>query len=231
MTTICKICGNSFIEKFSGNTCCSKKCGLINYKLYKKNYNFKNKNKLNLKAKRYYSLNKVKFHVAYKSYYKKNRLIVINRVKNYAKNNSDKLQKYKKNYKLVNRKRLNLLNKVRYDTDVLFKLRQRMSSRLRDILKHRGVDKRARATEKLLGYNSKELKEHLEKQFTNDMSWFNYGSYWHIDHKIPISYGSNFEEILELSKLDNLQPLEKKHNLSKRNFYISNLFGLDGDCL
>ena len=32
------------------------------------------------------------------------------------------------------------------------------------------------------------LKSHLESQFTAEMNWDNYGSYWHIDHKVPISF-------------------------------------------
>jgi 5-methylcytosine-specific restriction endonuclease McrA len=53
------------------------------------------------------------------------------------------------------------------------------------------------------------------------MNWENYGSYWHIDHKIPISV-FNFEKPEDYDfkrcwNLKNLQPLEKFKNMSKGN--------------
>ena len=38
-----------------------------------------------------------------------------------------------------------------------------------------------------LGCNIETFKKHLEQQFTEGMSWENYGE-WHIDHKIPLKY-------------------------------------------
>ena len=36
-----------------------------------------------------------------------------------------------------------------------------------------------------LGCNIETFKKHVEQQFTEDMSWENYGE-WNIDHKIPL---------------------------------------------
>lgn len=70
-----------------------------------------------------------------------------------------------------------------------------------------------------LPYTPHDLKEHLEKQFDENMTWENYGSYWHIDHIYPHSklpYDSikhpNFQKAWALS---NLRPLEAKENQSK----------------
>ena len=68
-----------------------------------------------------------------------------------------------------------------------------------------------------LGCTIQELYLHLEKQFTPEMNWDNYGSYWHIDHIIPLSAAKNDKHIYELSHYTNLQPLEAKENLSKNN--------------
>lgn len=41
--------------------------------------------------------------------------------------------------------------------------------------------------EEVLGCSYSELKTHLESLFKDGMSFFNYGTVWEIDHKIPIS--------------------------------------------
>lgn len=67
----------------------------------------------------------------------------------------------------------------------------------------------------LVGYSSKELLLHLEKQFKDGISWDNYGE-WHIDHIVPVS-AFNFTKYsdpdLKLCwALSNLQPLWAKDN-------------------
>jgi hypothetical protein len=73
----------------------------------------------------------------------------------------------------------------------------------------------------LAGYTVEKLMKHLEKQFTPGMTWGNYGPYWHIDHKIPLS-AFNYETPLDADfkrcwALKNLQPLEAKKNFSKND--------------
>jgi hypothetical protein len=50
------------------------------------------------------------------------------------------------------------------------------------------------------------------------MSWDNYGE-WHLDHKTPVSWATTEEEIYELNKYTNFQPLWQFDNLSKGNRY------------
>jgi hypothetical protein len=60
------------------------------------------------------------------------------------------------------------------------------------------------------------LKEHIEKKFTEGMSWSNRGLFgWHIDHIIPLSSAKTEEEIYKLCHYTNLQPLWVKDNLKK----------------
>ena len=60
------------------------------------------------------------------------------------------------------------------------------------------------------------LKEHLEKQFTDGMSWENHGLYgWHIDHIIPLASAKTEEEIYKLCHYTNLQPLWSTDNWKK----------------
>jgi hypothetical protein len=79
--------------------------------------------------------------------------------------------------------------------------------------------KAGRHWESLVNFTVDDLKSHLEKLFTPKMNWDNYGSYWHIDHKLPIVF-FNFDspEDIEFKicwSLDNLQPLEALKNMSK----------------
>lgn len=84
--------------------------------------------------------------------------------------------------------------------------------------------KKGRHWETLVPYTIDQLKDHLEKQFTPEMSWENYGSYWHIDHIYPKSkFNYIFPDDLDFKKcwdLSNLQPLEKIANLKKHNKII-----------
>lgn len=69
-------------------------------------------------------------------------------------------------------------------------------------------------THNLLGCDWLELKAWIESLFTTGMSWDNMGE-WHIDHKIPLASASTVEELRELCRFTNLQPLWARENLSK----------------
>lgn len=71
----------------------------------------------------------------------------------------------------------------------------------------------------LVGWDINALRIHLKKQFKPGMTWENYGSVWHIDHKIPIA-AFNFQtpDDIDFKKcwaLKNLQPLWAKENILK----------------
>lgn len=97
----------------------------------------------------------------------------------------------------------------------------KLSSRIRGgIIKSikRG-SKAGRRWESLVGFTVEQLMTHLEKKFTSEMSWENYGTYWHIDHKTPIAvFNFNRPEDIDFRlcwSIKNLQPLEAKENMSK----------------
>ena len=77
--------------------------------------------------------------------------------------------------------------------------------------------KAGRHWEELTGYTVPQLKAHLEKQFDKHMTWNNYGTYWHVDHKIPVANFdcSDMEQLKACWSLSNLQPLEAHENMSK----------------
>jgi len=101
------------------------------------------------------------------------------------------------------------------------KLSDNMSTRMYQFLKS---NKNNKHWESFVNYTLNDLKIHLEKQFTDSMTWENYGSYWEVDHIIPIVV-FNFQtpEDIDFKKcwaLSNLQPLEKKLNRIKKIILI-----------
>ena len=70
----------------------------------------------------------------------------------------------------------------------------------------------------MLGYTPRELKEHLEKQFVDGMSWDNHGrgkEKWNIDHIRPINTFPIGTPISEINALSNLRPLWSRDNLRR----------------
>lgn len=97
----------------------------------------------------------------------------------------------------------------------------RMSRSICDSLKVKTVaGKTRRKWEDIVGYSVQDLKLHLEKQFTDKMSWelFMAGGI-HIDHKKPKSKffyeSTNDMDFKDCWSLDNLQPLFATDNLRK----------------
>jgi 5-methylcytosine-specific restriction endonuclease McrA len=90
---------------------------------------------------------------------------------------------------------------------------KRLHSRIGNYLR-KGFKKNWMSLEPLLGYSISTLKIHLERQFSGEMSWQNYGTHWHIDHIIPLKLFDN-SEIRQAWALSNLRPLPAKDNLHK----------------
>jgi len=98
------------------------------------------------------------------------------------------------------------------------RLSANMSRCIYESLKAKGIGKRSRRWESLVGYTIKELKEHLSRLFLPGMSWNNYGK-WHLDHKIPRSKfdftSIQSPEFRACWALTNLQPMWRIENLRK----------------
>ena len=92
-------------------------------------------------------------------------------------------------------------------TKAIKKIRNSMRKRIREML----YDKTK--TSSKLPFNSTELKQHLEKQFLHGMTWANYGTYWHIDHIVPLATFDPND--MAAWHLTNLRPLPAKDNLKK----------------
>ena len=160
-------------------------------------------------AKKYRQLNKEKIKILGQKWCEKNR----ERKKETTRRSLAKYRKTEK-YKIYRR----ALNKTMYAT-TSGKLNLRMACGLNQSLK-RGTKNRQK-WEVLVGYTVEQLRKHLERQFTKEMSWDNYGSYWWIDHIIPIK-AFNFEtpddyDFKRCWALKNLRPLDKIANIKKKD--------------
>lgn len=148
-----------------------------------------------------------------KRYRENNKEKVIERSRNWRKNNPDYNSiYYQKNKDKINQK---VLEKTK--SDPTFKLRRLHRSKLNKIL----LSKKTKKTFDIIGCSPEFLKEHLEKQFKDGMTWDNHGLFgWHIYHIIPLSSAKTEEEIYKLCHYTNLQPLWAEENLKKSNKLI-----------
>lgn len=70
----------------------------------------------------------------------------------------------------------------------------------------------------VIGCTPLELKNHLESQFTPEMTWENRGEVWHIDHIKPLALFDN-ENMKHANLYTNLQPMIASENLKKGKRY------------
>ena len=124
-----------------------------------------------------------------------------------------------KNYRKL-RDRKNKRAKERRKEDPIFNLKNKVRCRLRKYLMILNITKKNKTFE-IVGCTPEFLKEHLETQFINGMSWDN-RSEWHIDHIIPLSSAKTEEELYKLCHYSNLQPLWAGDNLSKGTKVFTN---------
>jgi len=124
----------------------------------------------------------------------------------WIKRNKEHLKNYRRNY-----------NNDKYKNDINYKLLVICRSFIRICL----YTKNGRRTYEILGYSVDQFKNKIECQFKNGMNWKNYGSYWNIDHRKPISSFKKGTDIRIINMLCNLKPVLKEFNFSKQNRFIS----------
>jgi predicted transcriptional regulator len=129
-------------------------------------------------------------------------------IKEYRENNVDKIRQIKRDYE-----------RNRKVNDPLYKLVANFRTAIWTVLKENRVDKNQSYFD-VLQYTPEQLIVHLEKQFTEGITWENYGE-WHVDHKLPISSFNIQEmgdsEFMKCWSLENLQPMWGEENIRKSN--------------
>ena len=172
----------------------------------------------NLKAetdKKYAQKNKASISEYQKKYRANNKERSSAYMKKYADENKEKLKVSRREYnskiEVKKRRSENHINRVKYDKK--YKLMCNVRSAVSDALSKQSGALR------FLDYSIEELARHLERQFSEGMTWDNYGRLWHVDHILPSS-SFHFERADDPDfkfcwALSNLRPLWAKDNLKK----------------
>ena len=150
--------------------------------------------------------------------------------KKWRKENSEKRRASSKKYYQENKEKVNEYRRKhwleKYYTDPCYKLRQNVKGSINQALKG---GKGGQSFLPYVDWTIQELKEHLENQFEDWMTWENHGVWhptenrWQIDHVMPQSVLLEGVETMDHPKfrecwaLENLRPLEARENLSKGN--------------
>jgi len=222
MNKTCPICKKVFKEIAPNHIYCSKSC----------------------KDKQYAVTHTKQIKIKQHNYYKKNKQKMINRAKKYYKTNSKKIlsKHHKQYYKFYKITPMHLFHCVECGTTFLRKgwgakycseeCQKRYKKRPTKKNIHRKIQKalmrrmycaikqqhskKYQDTKTLTGCSVEYLKQHLESQFTEGMSWDNYGKF-HIDHILPCASFdlSKPSEQKKCFHYTNLQPLWAADNLSK----------------
>lgn len=107
-----------------------------------------------------------------------------------------------------------------YRTEPWFNLKVKVASRVRRMLLGAAGGKSRARTEALLGYSMQELAEHIERQFSNGMSWEKvFSGEVEIDHIVPVRVfkvsSLDDPELRACWALTNLRPMWKSKNRAK----------------
>lgn len=145
----------------------------------------------------------------------------------YKQTHAGEIKASHKSYKEQHRERNNELQQLR-------RIKQRLLNpppkRKRTAIEYKKLAKRCRRmvercleikneakisrTFEILKYKPSDLKQRIETQFKQGMSWNNYGD-WHIDHIKPLCKFKIDTTIYTMNALCNLQPLWAEENLKK----------------
>jgi len=158
-----------------------------------------------------------------KEYYLNNKEKISKRSKKYNDNNKEKLAIIWKKYRTTNKTRYNK-QKLEYESnrrksDPLYKLKGNIRTLITKTIKDFGYVKKSKSYD-ILGCTFEEFKIHIENQFTEGMNWDNHGSgqdKWNFDHKIPVSWAKDEDELLRLNHYTNYQPMWSCENILKSN--------------
>lgn len=190
---------------------------------------------LNKRSKAWAAANPEKVLKSLEKYRTKNKDIERERMRKWHAENPEKVKESTKRWHQANHKRVmekhriwkaaNLdkvrANYIRQNIKKRSTIKGRLNNNISTAIRHslkKGV-KAYRSWESLVGYTVEELRIHLESQFDDAMTWENHGTYWHIDHKIPLAafYFEKPEDpdFKRCWSLRNLQPLEAIENIRK----------------
>jgi hypothetical protein len=135
-------------------------------------------------------------------------------------NNKEKYQEYSKQYKIDNKDKINETRR-KYTKEKMKVIEERLKRNMKTLLCIKL--KKTQNSSVYFGETIKNIKKWIEFNFNIFMNWENYGSYWEIDHSLPV----NCFNMLDNNDTNicfcwmNLMPLEKNINSKKSNKIIN----------
>jgi hypothetical protein len=169
----------------------------------------KNKERVNKVKKIYYNAHKEQYF----KYGKKEGKVEYQR--DYRKRHKESLKEYSREYRNKNRIPLNAKRLAKKKTNINFMLACTLRNEIYNAVKK---SKKIYKMKEVLGCSLDFLKQHIESQFTEGMTWENHGRFgWHIDQVLPCkSFDlSDSEQQKRCFNWSNLQPLWWYDNISK----------------
>lgn len=139
--------------------------------------------------------------------------------KTYREKHKDVLNQRKKDEYQRN-KQIYINRQIEYQRTLEGRIKHNLRTRISNSIK-----RKSNSTFDLLGCDIHFYMNYIEFLFDSNMTWENYGSYWHIDHvkQLKDFNLNNIDEQKEAFNWKNTRPLEKSLNLSKimnNNMYI-----------
>jgi len=193
----------------------------------RKEYRIQNNVHIQEKNKNYYANNKVSLLVKNKDYREQNIDKICEQRKEYRnrEENKEHIKQQSKDYLPIRKLKI----QERRKTDINFKMSEILRSKIHKLLRNQKT-----SYTKYIGCDIDFLKKWIEYRFDKNMNWNNFGSYWQIDHILPINK-FNFEN--EIDKhicfhWTNLQPLSGIENRQKSDkllmhYYFNNIINVN----
>ena len=179
-----------------------------------------NRAKLSQKKKEDYQINKGYILKRNKKYRDKNKDIINKRQNKYYYENHEKMlasaQRSRDKIKKERSQKQYEYKKKRLKTDHIFKIKERIRSRIYLCLRKNKIIKSQTFIDLLGTHDMSIVWDYLEKQFKRGMTKQNHGK-WHIDHIRPISSFdlNDVEQQKQCFNYKNMQPLWASENMSK----------------
>jgi hypothetical protein len=223
ITKICYKCKLELELTNFGNLKSSKDGYRYDCKQCRKIYRENNKDIIKIKQHEYYCNNKEELLNKNKEYRINNFTIINNQRKEYRNRPEIKehiKEKYKK-YLPIRKEKIKNLRK----TNLNFRISEILRSKV-----HKMIKSKRTSYQNIIGCDIETLKKWIEFRFDENMNWNNLGTYWQIDHILPIN-SFNFVNENEQNicfHWTNLQPLKSDINRMKSDklelhYYFNNI--------
>jgi len=132
----------------------------------------------------------------------------------------DQMKEYKRQYYEKNKNNKIKHHSDRMKNDFLYRFKHNTRSLIRGSFKRsiKGMYKKAKQTEQILGCSMQEFILYIESKLKDGMSLGNHGE-WHLDHIIPLATAKTEEEIIKRIK-------QQLTSISIKSKAILNMMGI-----